>query len=139
MINKATLGLVMCLAGAILFAQSRLAAQIGAGVDASLARNGVDSAAGRADVVVRWNELAHDIAFAADQFRTLKCQRALAVMHLAIHARSLTCRLCRYVSGDRPDCSPVEAAAQWLPARGVIPPADSTDAEPIVWLNLRRL
>jgi PAP2 superfamily len=114
MINKAALGLVICLAGAILSAQSRLAAQIGAGVDASLARNGVDSAAGRADVVVRWNELAHDIALADDQFRTFKGQRALAMMHLAIHdaLNSIVPAYARYAYRGRPQIAhPVAAAA----------------------------
>jgi hypothetical protein len=37
------------------------------------------------DVVVFWNEVAHDIAFAEDQFLTFKGQRALAMMHLAMH------------------------------------------------------
>ena len=32
-----------------------------------------------------WNSLAHDIAFAEDQFLTFKGQRALAMMHLAMH------------------------------------------------------
>ena len=36
-------------------------------------------------VIVAWNELAHDIAVAEDQFLTFKGQRALAIMHLAVH------------------------------------------------------
>lgn len=39
----------------------------------------------RPDAIVRWNHLAHDIAVAEDQFRTFKGQRALAMMHLAMH------------------------------------------------------
>jgi hypothetical protein len=39
----------------------------------------------RADAITRWNQLAHDIAFAEDQFLTFKGQRALAMMHLAMH------------------------------------------------------
>ena len=39
----------------------------------------------RAEVIVSWNSLAHDIAFAEDQFLTFKGQRALAMMHLAMH------------------------------------------------------
>jgi hypothetical protein len=39
----------------------------------------------RADVVAAWNLLAHDVAFAEDQFLTFKGQRALAMMHLAMH------------------------------------------------------
>jgi PAP2 superfamily len=37
------------------------------------------------EVIVAWNSLAHDIAFAEDQFLTFKGQRALAMMHLAMH------------------------------------------------------
>jgi hypothetical protein len=39
----------------------------------------------RPDAVVAWNTLAHDIAFAEDQFLTFKGQRMLALMHLAMH------------------------------------------------------
>jgi hypothetical protein len=39
----------------------------------------------RPDVVVAWNSLAHDLAFGEDQFLTFKGQRALAMMHLAMH------------------------------------------------------
>jgi hypothetical protein len=39
----------------------------------------------RPDVIVSWNSLAHDLAFAEDQFLTFKGQRALAMMHLAMH------------------------------------------------------
>jgi hypothetical protein len=39
----------------------------------------------RADVIASWNLLAHDLAFAEDQFLTFKGQRALAMMHLAMH------------------------------------------------------
>jgi hypothetical protein len=38
-----------------------------------------------ADVIVSWNGLAHDLAVAEDQFLTFKGQRALAMMHLAMH------------------------------------------------------
>jgi hypothetical protein len=38
-----------------------------------------------ADAIVDWNRLAHDIAVAEDQFLTFKGQRALAMMHLAMH------------------------------------------------------
>jgi hypothetical protein len=37
-------------------------------------------------VVVRWNALAYEIAFAEDQFFTFKGHRACSMMHLAIHA-----------------------------------------------------
>jgi len=38
-----------------------------------------------AGVVVAWNELAYEIAYAEDQFLTFKGQRALAMMNLAMH------------------------------------------------------
>ena len=37
------------------------------------------------DVITSWNSLAHDMAVAEDQFLTFKGQRALAMMHLAMH------------------------------------------------------
>jgi hypothetical protein len=39
----------------------------------------------RPDVIAAWNSLAHDLAVAEDQFLTFKGQRALAMMHLAMH------------------------------------------------------
>ena len=39
----------------------------------------------RAEVIVSWNSRAHDVAFAEDQFLTFKGQRAMAMMHLAMH------------------------------------------------------
>jgi hypothetical protein len=53
-------------------------------IDAELLSNGLGPGR-RADVIVSWNGLAHDIAFAEDQFLTFKGQRALAMMHLAMH------------------------------------------------------
>ena len=38
-----------------------------------------------AGVIIGWNAVAHDIAVAEDQFLTFKGQRALAMMHLAMH------------------------------------------------------
>ena len=37
------------------------------------------------EVITSWNSLAHDIAVVEDQFLTFKGQRALAMMHLAMH------------------------------------------------------
>ena len=37
-----------------------------------------------ADVVVRWNEVAYEIGYGEDQFRTFKALHALAMMHLAM-------------------------------------------------------
>jgi hypothetical protein len=66
-------------------------------------------------VVVAWNETAHDIAFAEDQFLTFKGQRALAIMHLAMHDALNTIlpvyeRFAR--DGRRSVADPVSAAAQ---------------------------
>jgi hypothetical protein len=36
-------------------------------------------------VIVQWNQLAYDIAYAEDQFTTFKGQRAIAMVHLAQH------------------------------------------------------
>lgn len=38
-----------------------------------------------ARAVVRWNELAYEVAYAEDQFLTFKGQRALAMLNLAMH------------------------------------------------------
>src|SRR5688572_7399222 len=38
-----------------------------------------------ATVVIEWNQLAQELAYGEDQFRTFKGQRALAMMNLAIH------------------------------------------------------
>ena len=53
--------------------------------DATLRSHGAGLVGLRSDVIVSWNNLAHDIAFAEDQFLTFKGQRALAMMHLAMH------------------------------------------------------
>jgi hypothetical protein len=39
----------------------------------------------RSDAIVSWNATAYDIAFEEDQFLTFKGQRALAMVHLAMH------------------------------------------------------
>ena len=36
-------------------------------------------------VIVAWNELAYDIGYGEDQFRTFKALRSMAMMHLAMH------------------------------------------------------
>ena len=43
------------------------------------------SASRNPEVVVAWNAQAYEIAYAEDRFLTFKGQRALALMHLAIH------------------------------------------------------
>jgi hypothetical protein len=69
----------------------------------------------RGDVILAWNELARDVAFAEDQFLTFKGQRALALMHLAMHdALNTVAPLYeRYAySGPALRAHPVVAAAQ---------------------------
>jgi hypothetical protein len=69
----------------------------------------------RSDVIVAWNGLAHDIAFAEDQFLTFKGQRAMAMMHLAMHdaLNSIVPVYRRYAyTGPRVPADPVAAAAQ---------------------------
>jgi hypothetical protein len=36
-------------------------------------------------LAVAWSQVAYDIAFAEDQFRTFKGQCAIAMMHIAMH------------------------------------------------------
>lgn len=69
----------------------------------------------RADVVVAWNELAYEIAFAEDRFLTFKGQRALALMHLAMHdaLNGIVPRYRAYAfQGKMPGADPVAAAAR---------------------------
>lgn len=66
-------------------------------------------------VIVAWNELAHDIAVAEDQFLTFKGQRALAIMHLAVHdaLNSIVPVYARYAyDGPQLIADPIAAAAQ---------------------------
>jgi len=67
-------------------------------------------------VIVEWNQLAYKIAFAEDQFRTFKGQRALAMMHLAQHdaLNSITRRFEPYAAQGRrgSEAEPTAAAAQ---------------------------
>ena len=62
-----------------------------------------------------WNRLAHDVAFAEDQFLTFKGQRALAMMHLAMHdalnAILPVYETYAYRGGIRP-ADPIAATAQ---------------------------
>jgi hypothetical protein len=84
-------------------------------IDAALLRHGIGPGHLRSDVIVSWNMLAHDLAFAEDQFLTFKGQRALAMMHLAMHdalnAIVPIYRLYAYSGGTRPG-HPTAAAAQ---------------------------
>ena len=67
------------------------------------------------DVIVSWNALAHDVAFAEDQFLTFKGQRALAMMHLAMHdaINTIVPLYATYAySGGHRSAHPLAAAAQ---------------------------
>jgi hypothetical protein len=54
-------------------------------IEAAVLSQGLERRHLRSDIIVSWNSLAHDIAVAEDQFLTFKGQRALAIMHLAMH------------------------------------------------------
>jgi len=54
-------------------------------IDAALLQHGIGPGHLRSDIIMSWNTLAHDLAFAEDQFLAFKGQRALAMMHLAMH------------------------------------------------------
>lgn len=86
-----------------------------AALEATLRQDGVVRNLLNADVIVAWNGLAHDIAFAEDQFLTFKGQRAMAMMHLAMHdaLNSIVPLYRRYASvGPRVAADPIAAAAQ---------------------------
>ena len=73
------------------------------------------TAAWSSDVVRSWNQLAHDIAVAEDQFLTFKGQRALAMMHLAMHdaVNAIAPIYQTYAyAGTDPFAHPVVAASQ---------------------------
>jgi hypothetical protein len=77
--------------------------------------NGTDRRHIGPGVIVAWNELAHDIAVAEDQFLTFKGQRALAIMHLAMHdaLNSIVPVYERYAhDGPQVVADPIVAAAQ---------------------------
>lgn len=59
--------------------------QQGDAAEAALLHEGVGLRQLGPAVIAAWNELAHDIAVGEDQFLTFKGQRALAIMHLAMH------------------------------------------------------
>jgi hypothetical protein len=59
--------------------------QEGTAIEAVLLHHGIGAGQTGAGAIAAWNELAHDIAFAEDQFLTFKGQRVLAMMHLAMH------------------------------------------------------
>jgi len=84
-------------------------------VETELLKAAVDAARFDAALIVAWNELAHDLAFAEDQFRTFKGQRALGMMHLATHDALNSIRPVyeRYAyAGPRVIAHPIAAAAQ---------------------------
>jgi hypothetical protein len=83
--------------------------------EGALPQHRVDAMQHRADVIVSWNSVAHDLAFAEDQFLTFKGQRALAMMHLAMHdaLNALVPIYEAYAYKDRTGAGhPIAAAAQ---------------------------
>lgn len=67
------------------------------------------------ELAVEWSELAYEIAYAEDQFLTYKGQRALALMHLAMHdaLQAVIPVYAAYVyEAAQPDADPLAAAAQ---------------------------
>jgi hypothetical protein len=83
--------------------------------EAELWQEGVEAGRLDAGLIAAWNELAHDIAFGEDQFLTFKGQRALAMMHLAMHDALNSIRPVyeRYAyAGPRTIAHPIAAAAQ---------------------------
>jgi hypothetical protein len=80
-------GVTCCLAvllGALAHAGPAFSAHQ-ARLDAALRSHGIDPVDLSSDLVVSWNSVGYDLAFAEDQFLTFKGQRALAMMHLAVH------------------------------------------------------
>jgi len=84
-------------------------------IRSALRDHGLDADDDGTSVIASWNALAHAIAFAEDQFLTFKGQRALAMMHIAIHdaLNSIVPVYDRYaLEGERVIAHPVAAAAQ---------------------------
>ncbi len=84
-------------------------------IEAALHERGIAPSVAGAGVITVWNERAHDIAFAEDSFLTFKGQRALAMMHLAMHdaLNTIVPAYERYAYTGRPEIAhPVAAAAQ---------------------------
>lgn len=66
-------------------------------------------------VIVQWNQLAYDIAYAEDQFNTFKGQRAIAMVHLAQHdaLNAIVRRFEPYQTKHRvAEADPIAASAQ---------------------------
>ncbi|MGH7504915.1 MAG: vanadium-dependent haloperoxidase, partial [Longimicrobiales bacterium] len=67
------------------------------------------------ELAVEWSRLAYEIAYAEDQFQTFKGQRALAMMHLAIHD-ALQAIVPVYAAfgqeSSEPSADPIAAAAR---------------------------
>ena len=81
----------------------------------ALRTHGLDADDVDTSVIASWNALAHEIAFAEDQFLTFKGQSALAMMHIAMHdaLNSIVPVYDRYaLEGERVIAHPVAAAAQ---------------------------
>lgn len=67
------------------------------------------------DLAIAWNQLAYEIAYAEDGFLTFKGQRAIALMHLAVHdaLQAVVSVYSPYgLDAREPDADPLSAAAQ---------------------------
>ena len=66
-----------------------------------------------AAVVVAWNQVGYEVAYAEDEFLTFKGQRALAMMNLAMHdaLNTIAPRYKRYAYAGAPAAADAEAAA----------------------------
>ena len=90
-------------------------AQEAAAIRAAVGAHGLEADAAGTGVIASWNAMAYEIAFAEDQFHTFKGQRALAMMHIAMHdaLNSIVPVYDRYaLEGKRVIAHPVPAAAQ---------------------------
>jgi hypothetical protein len=110
-----TSALVMLLGTPALAVEQQSDQQGRASIEAELLRHGIGLGHSATGVITAWNELAHDIAFAEDQFLTFKGQRALAMVHLAMHdaLNSIVPAYQRYAYARRQMIAhPVAATAQ---------------------------
>ena len=113
--HRASTAVLIVLLGLTSPAAQRTDSGRGATIDRALMHQGAGIARTDAGLVAAWNELAYDIAFAEDQFRTFKGHRSFAMMHLAMHdaLNSIVPVYQRYAyDGRRLAAHPVAAAAQ---------------------------
>jgi hypothetical protein len=134
-LKVAALTIVACL---LVFASEERDEEARRQKDVALAELGMVDPA----LVVAWNQIVYDIAFAEDQFLTFKGHRAHAMMHIAIHdALNAVIPLYRQLAyrGDAaPFAHPIAAAAQAAHdvVRSAYPGQQARlDAELAAWLS----